>query len=295
MAERDTARVGEGAPPPRVMVLASALSMDAPVVALVWQELFARALGVTVGWPGRAVLGLAVWVVYAADRWLDGWRIPAGRAVTPRHRFAVRFRWPIAAAVAAAVACGLVVAVGWLEAHVVHVGLGVGGAVAAYLALNQATPRGWGLRVPKEVAAAALFAVGTVLLPVARAAAVDGWVATAALLFAGICLVNLVAVAAWDRQADAAQGQASIATAAPQALRALPGAAWSACALATACAATAWTAGAGGWTVALLACCATSGLGLAVLASTEGGAGPELRALVADVVLLTPLAALAAG
>lgn len=272
------------------MVWASALSLDAPVVALAWQELFAGAVGVSVGWPGRVVLGLAVWVIYAADRWFDGRRIPAGQATTPRHRFAVRFRWPIAVAMGCAACVGLAVALTRLEPAVFRLGLAVGGGVAGYLALNQATPRGWGLRVPKELAAAVLFALGTLLLPVARAPSVGLWFASTSGIYGALCLLNLVAVAAWDRERDLAQGQASIVTRSPGIVRWLPAAAWlvAITALGVGLGTLLW-GGAGEHAAAVPLCEAVSGAGLGLLLSERGPGSPELRGLVADVVLLTPL------
>lgn len=271
------------------MVWASALSLDAPVVALAWQELFARALGVSVGWPGRVVLGLAVWVVYAADRWFDGRRIPAGRATTPRHRFAVRFRWPIAVAMVCAAAAGLAVALARLEPALIRLGLALGGGVAGYLALNQATPQGWGLRVPKELAAALFFAAGSLLLPVARAPSVGLWVIATGSLYAALCLINLVAVAAWDRERDVAQGQASVVTRSPGVVRWLPAAAWVVTVIALGVGVATLWGGLGVEAAAVPLCEAVSGAGLGMLLSERGPGSPELRALVADVVLLTPL------
>lgn len=279
-----TARGPTGAP--AVMRLGSALSLDAPVVALLWQALFAQALGANLGWPGRAVLGLAVWVIYAADRWFDGRRMAPGSAVTPRHRFAVRHRKPLAVAILVAAACGLSLALTRLEAHVIRLGLLLGAAVAFYFVLNQATPRGWGLRLPKEVAGAVLFAGGTLLLPMSRASQASLWGLLACLLFGFLCLVNLVAVAAWDRAADEAQGQASVALSRPWVLRALPTAAWATAIAGLALAWLTWESRALA-TVAL--CEAASGVGLGVLLADWGPASPELRALAADVVLLTPL------
>lgn len=276
------------------MELASALSMDAPVVALVWQELFARALGVSVGWAGRVVLGLAVWVIYAADRWFDGRRIPEGMAVTPRHRFAVRFRWPIAVAMVCAAGLGLAVALTQLEGAVVRLGLALGGGVAGYLALNQATPRGWGLRLPKELVAALLFGAGTLLLPMARAGSVGVWTAAAGGLYIGLCFINLVAVAAWDRDRDLAQGQASIATGTAAVTRALPAGAWALAAAALGLGIAELVAGGGGGAAAVPLCEAASGAGLGLLLSERGPGTADLRALVADVALLTPLPVLAA-
>lgn len=70
------------------------LSVDAPLVALAWMWMYAKAsriayIEVATWW----VLPAAVWCVYVLDRLLDGWRHPELRKRSPRHRFHWRYRW----------------------------------------------------------------------------------------------------------------------------------------------------------------------------------------------------------
>ena len=55
------------------------LSLDAPAVALVWQIFFARLLGVPLQTHHHVMLGMVTWVVYAADRWMEGLEIDPAR------------------------------------------------------------------------------------------------------------------------------------------------------------------------------------------------------------------------
>ncbi len=68
------------------------LSLDAPAIALVWQALLARVVQVTLGWPEAFVLGCSVWLAYAADRWIEGWRLDPAQIRTQRHYFYQRWR-----------------------------------------------------------------------------------------------------------------------------------------------------------------------------------------------------------
>src|SRR5262245_35757149 len=72
------------------------LSLDAPVVALLWQWLLARSARVTLGSAEAFVLGSSVWLAYAADRWIEGWRLAPDQIRTQRHAFYQRWRWPVA-------------------------------------------------------------------------------------------------------------------------------------------------------------------------------------------------------
>ena len=64
------------------------LSLDAPVVALVWQAAFARLLAVELGWTQRGLLAVCVWLAYCGDRLLDARRLPEGSVDSARHAFA---------------------------------------------------------------------------------------------------------------------------------------------------------------------------------------------------------------
>ena len=86
------------------------LSLDAPLVAMAWLYVFAKTwrLGYH-PWEAYASLGLAVWIIYVADRLLDA-SLAGGTkaALEPRHRFHVEnqryFRIGLLLAIVTAVA-----------------------------------------------------------------------------------------------------------------------------------------------------------------------------------------------
>ena len=93
------------------------LSLEAPAVAVLWTLALARLNDLPV-LPGVLPgLGLAVWIIYVADRLLDTLSLPPD-ALSLRHRFHQRHRGWLAAAVGLALA-GLI----WLAFWVVPAGL----------------------------------------------------------------------------------------------------------------------------------------------------------------------------
>lgn len=94
------------------------LSLEAPLVAVLWQASLARAYRVTLT-PGTTVgLALAVWSIYALDRWLDG-RSGEPDQLDVRHAFYLRYsRW-----IAGVFLPVLAVALAWVGFFVVPEGI----------------------------------------------------------------------------------------------------------------------------------------------------------------------------
>lgn len=65
----------------------SALSLDAVLVALAWQYLFAQVFGDELALWQQALLAYMVWAVYMLDRWLDARPDSIGAEETFRHAF----------------------------------------------------------------------------------------------------------------------------------------------------------------------------------------------------------------
>lgn len=166
------------------------LSLDAPIVAVLWQALFARGFHVPLSpWP-MLVLAATVWLIYSADRVLDAKR---GLSDSLRHRFYQR-HWRFIVALWTLV----IPATAWLALeHFPRVlferGLLLLGLVGAYLVTVHVFDKTvfqtlWF----KETAVGVLFALGV---------SVTTWSeirtpadAVALTLFAALCTINCVAI-----------------------------------------------------------------------------------------------------
>src|SRR6478609_8884670 len=79
--------------PWRLWLWPNFLSLDAPLIAVLWQILLTRDLAVHVK-PGEPlVLGLCVWLLYVADRVLDALRPLKGEWEPARKAFYRRHLW----------------------------------------------------------------------------------------------------------------------------------------------------------------------------------------------------------
>lgn len=187
------------------------LSLDAPLVAVLWQALFARKIGVRLDWHDPVLIGLAVWIVYAADRWIEGWRLSPDTVQTQRHHFYLRHRWPVFGVGLAAIVAVIVIAITRLDAREFKAGFVLLIPTLLYLFSHQLVHRHHPLRVPKEIVIAVIFALGCALAPAVAAPDKIVHLVIPATLFGLLCFANCALIASWEKDADTAHGQTSLA------------------------------------------------------------------------------------
>ncbi len=186
--------------------LPNLLSLDAPLVAVLWQAVIARHLGLALQPVHALVLGASVWLVYAADRWLDGWRIRNGAPTTLRHAFYMAWRGPLALLWLAVLALDLALALGSLRPHELAAGGVLLAATTAYF-VHAHGGRGLGRWLPKEVQVAVLMAGGSALFLVGRAP--WGALLPPTLAWGLLALLNTAFIAQWERHLDDGRGRAA--------------------------------------------------------------------------------------
>jgi hypothetical protein len=190
------------------------LSLDAPVVALVWQEAFADGLAVELGWTQRALLAVCAWLAYCGDRLLDARRLPEGPVDSPRHAFArdhskaLMVAWCVGLALAAVMALQM-------SAPEMLAGAGLLAALGAYFLLHHLQSSRERAGRWKELMAGVGFALGALFFVALnlQIAVPFVWVSfmLAALAWGGLCVMNCLVIAGWDRASDAAMKQPSLA------------------------------------------------------------------------------------
>ncbi len=194
----------------RPLLWLNLLCLDAPVVAVTWQWLFAKSYGIALPIGGSGALFLTAWFIYLVDRYADSVWLPFGAPKSVRQQFWSRHHrfWP-----------GLLLAVGLADGGIIFwrlnhwfvlLGIGVGAIAVVYLALNHVCNRIWNAFPVKEVTIGFLFAAGTILVPAFSVARLS--LLMPAALFACLCSLNCMSIAFWERDLDQAQGKYSIAT-----------------------------------------------------------------------------------
>ncbi len=185
------------------------VSLDAPTVAVTWTWAVARACGLRLPQTSLLAMGIAVWLLYAADRLLDARVLngPAGerraRELEARHFFHHRYRhWFLPGIGVAGIALAALLprlAVPALRLYAIE------GAVLSgwFLILHASNLHrtGHGHRLPKEIAVGLFFAAAAFIPTVAREPGLRLILLPVAALLAGICSLNCLLIYAWEHQA----------------------------------------------------------------------------------------------
>jgi hypothetical protein len=176
------------------------LSLDAPLVAIVWQLLFAHCFGGRLTSATVAVLGLCVWPIYAADRLLDGLRnSPPPRTETARHRFHRVNAKPIVLVMVPVSAVALWLLVTQLASVLIRSYAILALAVCTYFSIVHSDFPIMRSRLPKELAVAVLFASG-VCIPVWLQLSIPSRILLPFSAFCLILWINAAGIEHWEAE-----------------------------------------------------------------------------------------------
>lgn len=177
------------------------LSLDAPLVALVWHAAGAQAFAVPFSGLTAWLLVSSVWMIYALDRLLDGRGGPGKTPETQRHAFHRRHQRGFAACLGGGLILNAVLLL-WVDAPLLRFGVGLLVASGGYGLMVHCLRRSW---LPKELVCGGVFSVGVMgSLPI------ESFPWGGVSLFAVLCTANCLVIACGevgiDRRSDALAG-----------------------------------------------------------------------------------------
>lgn len=178
-------------------------SLDAPTVAVLWAWTLARAVGAEIVASTLAVLGIGTWLLYVADRLLDGRPGLARPGVTrpdlrERHHFHARHRrsFLIAAILAVIPLVWLIFA--RMPAAARREDAWIFAVAMTYFAIVHLPFLR--IRFPRELVVAAVFACACTIPAWSIAGYAHNDLAVLGTLFAALCWLNCTAIHAWECQ-----------------------------------------------------------------------------------------------
>jgi hypothetical protein len=199
---------------PPIWLIPNLLSLDAPLVAVVWLYIFAKTWRIDYHpWPAYAALALAAWGIYAADRLFDGMLRGGAGDLSLRHRVHRRLRRVLAVAVPLAF-CGAM----WISLHYLPTAVfsyaAVGTAMVAAFFISSLFAAAGEIPYVKNLLAGLAFSYGTAVGAhvytshgmalggggnVFSAGAFDLLGSPEMLTFGVLCAMNITAVDLWER------------------------------------------------------------------------------------------------
>ncbi|HEX8679594.1 MAG TPA: hypothetical protein VF683_06530, partial [Chthoniobacterales bacterium] len=181
------------------LVWMNLVCLDAPLVAVSWQWLFARSFRIEISSGTTAALFLTAWVIYLADRFGDAGSLGGASAVSLRQQFCLRHRHAWRWLIAIVVAIDVAMVATQLDWPAVGVGTAVGALAFVYLLVNRRRAGVWRSLPLKEVSIGFIFAAGVMvgLVREFTTTMLPAW-----LLFGSLCALNCISIALWERELD---------------------------------------------------------------------------------------------
>ncbi len=184
------------------------LGLDAPLVAVSWQWLFAKVFDVDLPSALHLILGLSVWCIYLADRLLDSIRLKNISAGTSRLRFSRQHFSKLLALLVLSALANLYLIVRFVPRPLVVAGMATACLLGIYYAYRIFFSQSI---IPREILCGSLFAFGSVLAPLTLGTHGFSFLLAVSLL-ALVCSISCILISIWENEEDLASGEWSIAT-----------------------------------------------------------------------------------
>lgn len=201
------------------------LSLDAPLVAISWQNLASRVLGISLHWNEVLLLFLATWMAYAGDRLLDSTQQAENKSGLPRHLFAVKYRRILAFVWGSVFLLTSILAIVTVDLSKLMVASALVLGVAIYFLLCFLFPRLARIIIPREFVVSGVFVATALFFPVSNP---QGFTHLALITYLAIVLwslafMNCLGISCWERDEDHRAGERTLATTFPVLCRIYPG------------------------------------------------------------------------
>lgn len=176
------------------------LSLDAALIAVLWQFLFSHALGIAWSLSTATVLALSVWLTYQADRLFDVSKRSIDQLLSRRHQFALKHRKPLWRIWWPVLAINVTVAFFNLSPQQLFKGALLLAICLSYTLLNQKLSKRF---FPKQLCVAIIYTGGIVIfLPIDQV-----WLQSTSLIC--LCLLNCRLISSKEVEIDRALGEHS--------------------------------------------------------------------------------------
>ncbi|MFC7337063.1 hypothetical protein ACFQY0_07735 [Haloferula chungangensis] len=179
------------------------MSLDAPLVAVAWLFMFARAWRVDFHpWQAYAALGLTVWIIYVVDRLIDvRMRSPDDPMLGSRHHFHQKHWKKFLLGVVVAAATVLWLTLTYLPVEVIGYSIPIMLLVGVFFALVVMVPATRDIPYLRNIVAGMTFGMGTALVAHVYVPMEPFWImmqSREVISFGVLCVLNISAIHLWE-------------------------------------------------------------------------------------------------
>jgi len=188
------------------------VGLDAPMVAVCWQWIFAELLGISLPWMVYLILALSAWSIYLGDRLVDVARSRALPFNTNRHRFTARHCKALIFLLTAVAGTNLILISIYLPVNLIVTGCFTSGLIAIYYLIRLTKIRKYVSLIPRELLCGMLFSMGCAIGPHAYAPNHSMQLAylLVVVLFGLLCSASCVLISIWEKDSDHASKDPSV-------------------------------------------------------------------------------------
>lgn len=183
------------------------LALDAALVGVGWLMVLAQNNEVQIGLTAPLVLGLSIWLVYTADRWLDVRKLSLSQLPTVRHRFMKRWATAFFVFWLIILTADLFLAIHGLDRTQILAGFIVVTLALIHTVLSQVQTR---LNIPKEARISLIYMAGVGIF-LSNEPALWPDILVPLVLFGLLCFINCSMIANKEVEFDVTMGRQSIA------------------------------------------------------------------------------------
>lgn len=193
------------------------LGLDAPLVAVSWQLLFARCFGVSLPPIIHLILGLSVWCIYLADRLYDAKRAQSFSNTTPRLTFTKDHFKVLVMAASVAGFVNLILILRVVPSSLLVHGLGTAAILAFYYVFRFSSSEKLASLIPREITCGMVFAIGSAIstFSYGRLETTDFRFLGAVAMLGLVCSASCILISVWERDSDINAGDRSISSEKP--------------------------------------------------------------------------------
>ncbi len=202
----------------KVILFANSMSLDAPLVGIIWLGCFSSIYSISIEFHHYIALFCVAWLAYAGDRILDSLRFHSVSHKLPRHQFATIYFKPLVCVWASVAIFSMLYIFSTLTMTEIICGFSLLGLLAIYFMGCFYFPGLLRGVVPRELIVGVFFSLAAHFFVLIQLSHWGFYTIWTFLCFLILCSLNCLSISRWEYFSDEQSGETSFFTRNPERL-----------------------------------------------------------------------------